>query len=243
MAAYTESPRYRRCQALFDQRYPNFVNAGQQYTAWLAESIRPESTLLDVGCGRDSLAAEAVRSAARSVGIDLVADDLRHNHTVQLPILANAYQLPFRAESFDVIASQWVVEHFPQPLNAFREMARLLRPDGKIILLTTNAHNYVPFLSRLVPEAARTFALTRLLRRPVHESHPTFYRANTRRALSRAAEQAGLRVAQIAYVGNPFYMAFSLPLFRLALLYERLTDAPRLNRFKLYLIARLEKMA
>jgi SAM-dependent methyltransferase len=243
MGAYTESPRYRRCQALFDQRYPNFVNAGQQYAAWLADVISVDSTLLDVGCGRDSLAAVPIRQAARSVGIDLVADDLRHNHTVQLPVLANAYHLPFRAASFDVIASQWVVEHFPQPVNAFREMARLLRPDGKIILLTTNAHNYVPFLSRLVPEAARKVALRRLLRRPVHESHPTFYRANTGRALSRAAEQAGLRVAQIAYVGNPFYMAFSLPLFRLALRYERLTDSPRLNHFKLYLIARLEKMA
>ncbi len=243
MSAYTDSSRYRRCQALFDQRYPHFVNAGQRYAAWLADAVSADSTLLDVGCGRDSLAAEAIRGAARSMGIDLVADDLRYNHTVQLPVLANAYHLPFRAESFDVIASQWVVEHFPQPVAAFREMARLLRPDGKIILLTTNAHNYVPFLSRLVPEAARKVALTRLLRRPAHESHPTFYRANTRRALSRAAGQAGLRVAQIAYVGNPFYMAFSLPLFRLALLYERLTDAPRWHHLKLYLIAQLAKIA
>jgi ubiquinone/menaquinone biosynthesis C-methylase UbiE len=241
MSAYTQSPRYRRCQALFDRRYPNFVNAGERYAQWLAAALTPDSTLLDLGCGRDSLAAEAIRRAARSIGVDLVADDLRHNRVVQLPVLATAYRLPFRAERFDVIASQWVVEHFPQPERAFDEMARVLRPHGKVILLTTNAHNYVPLLSRLVPSAARRLALNRLLRRPAHESHPTFYRANTRRALSHLAERARLRLEQLEFIGNPFYMAFSVPLFRLALLYERLTDSPRLRCFKLYILARLAK--
>jgi SAM-dependent methyltransferase len=241
MSAYTESPRYRRCQALFDRRYPNFVNAGERYAEWLARAITPEATVLDVGCGRDSLAVAALRRAKRSCGVDLVADDLRHNRVVQLPVLATAYQLPFRAESFDVIASQWVVEHFPEPERAFSEMARVLRPNGALILLTTNAHNYVPLLSRLVPSAARHFALRRLLRRPAHESHPTFYRANTRRALSSLAERSGLRLVQVEYVGNPFYMAFSVPLFRIALLYERLTDSPRLHHLKLYLLARFAK--
>ncbi|PJF34789.1 MAG: hypothetical protein CUN49_13855 [Candidatus Thermofonsia Clade 1 bacterium] len=241
MTAYTHSPRYRRCQALFDRRYPNFVNAGERYAQWLAAALTADATLLDIGCGRDSLAAEAIQRARRSVGIDLVADDLRHNRVVDLPILATAYQLPFRAASFDVIAAQWVVEHFPQPERAFREMARVLRPHGQVILLTTNAHNYVPLLSRLVPSAARRFALNQLLRRPAHESHPTFYRANTRRALSQLAERSGLRLVQLEYIGNPFYMAFSVPLFRLALLYERLTDMPRWQHLKLYLLARLAK--
>ncbi len=241
MSAYTQTPRYRRCQALFDQRYPNFVNAGQRYAEWLSAALTPDSTVLDVGCGRDSLAGHALRRARRSAGVDLVADDLRHNRAVQLPVLATAYQLPFRAQSFDVIASQWVVEHFPDPARAFGEMARVLRPNGSLILLTTNAHNYVPLLSRLVPSAARHFALRRLLRRPAHESHPTFYRANTAKALNALAERCGLRIAQIEYIGNPFYMAFSVPLFRLALLYERLTDSPRLRRFKLYLLAHLRK--
>lgn len=241
MSAYTESPRYRRCQALFDQRYPNFVNAGERYAEWLAAALRPEATLLDVGCGRNSLAAEAIRRAKRSFGIDLVADDLRHNRVVQLPILATAYQLPFRAESFDVVALQWVVEHFAQPERAFREIARVLRPNGTLIVLTTNARNYIPLLSRIVPSAVRHFALKRLLRRPAHKSHPVFYRANTRRALSRLAERSGLHLAQVEYIGNPFYMAFAVPLFRIALLYERLTNSPRLRHFKLYLLARLSK--
>lgn len=241
MSAYTQSPRYRRCQALFDRRYPNFVNAGERYAQWLSAALTPDSTLLDLGCGRDSLAADTMRRTARSIGIDLVADDLRRNRVVRLPVLATAYCLPFRAESFDLIASQWAVEHFQQPERAFDEIARVLRPNGKLILLTTNAHNYVPLLSRLVPSVARNFALNRLLRRPAHESHPTFYRANTRRALSRLAERSGLRLEQLEFIGNPFYMAFSVPLFRLALLYERLTDSPSMQRFKLYILARLVK--
>ncbi len=241
MNAYTESPSYRRCQVLFDRRYPNFVNAGERYAAWVAAALPPSASLLDVGCGRGSLAAQAIRAAKRSFGVDLAAEDLRHNRVVELPILATAYQLPFRAESFDVIASQWVVEHLPEPERAFREMARVLRPNGSLIVLTTNVYNYVPLLSHFVPGKARRFALSRLLRRPPHESHPTFYRANTGRALNRLAQGAGLRLAQIEYIGNPFYMAFSVPLFRLALLYERLTDSRHLRHLKLYLLARLVK--
>ncbi|GAB4552712.1 MAG: hypothetical protein OHK0023_21090 [Anaerolineae bacterium] len=237
--AYTQSATYRRCQALFDAQYPNFQNAGQIYAQWASERIEGTTTVLDVGCGRDSLAAEAIRKARRSLGVDLVPSDLIHNQLVHWPALANAYALPFPTAHVDVITSQWVVEHFPDPQRAFAEMRRVLRPDGSIILLTTNAANYVPRLSRLVPDSVRDFALHRLLRRPRHESHPTFYRANTRRALEQTANAAGLVVKRITFVGNPFYFAFSLPLFRVALWWERVTDTPRRQHLKLYLIAEL----
>lgn len=239
--SYTQSARYRRCQTLFDRRYPNFENAGQRYARWVGAAVGESSVLLDVGCGRTSLAAEAIRAAAQTAGIDLSPSDLRHNDTVRWPILANAERLPFPDAHFDVIISQWVVEHFDAPEHAFREMARVLRPGGQMVVLTTNALNYIPLFSRLVPERARRFALNRLLRRPTHESHPTRYRANTGRALRRVAERAGLRLDQCDYAGNPFYLAFSLPLFRVALAYERLTDWHPLRPLKLYLLATLRK--
>jgi SAM-dependent methyltransferase len=189
-----------------------------------------------------SLAADALRRARRTVGIDLVAGDLRHNQTIHLPLLANATALPFPARAFDTVISQWVIEHFDAPADALREMARVLRPGGRVIALTTNANNYVPLIGRLVPDSARNLAIRRLLRRPAHESHKTYYRANTARQLERLAAGVGLRVRRTAYVGNPFYFAFNVPLFRLALLFEHLTDPQPLRGLKLYLLADLERL-
>ncbi|NBD36905.1 MAG: methyltransferase domain-containing protein [Chloroflexi bacterium] len=241
MSDFTSSSSYRRCQALFDRWYPDFRNAGQRYHDLVTAAVTPETALLDLGCGRDSLAGEAIQEARRSVGIDLSFSNLRHNQTVTHALLADGGTLPFAAASFDVLISQWVMEHLARPQRVFSEIARVLRPNGQAILFTTNALNYVPLASRLGPEKLQSSVLERWLRRPAHESFPTHFRANTGRRLTHLGQNVGLELTACEYVGNPFYLAFSPLLFRGALLFEKITDAPMLRRFKLYLIATLRK--
>jgi ubiquinone/menaquinone biosynthesis C-methylase UbiE len=239
--SYTESPRYRRCQSIFDRAYPDFLNAGDQYQNAVAAVTNSSSRLLDIGCGRMSLAEQAVQTANYTVGIDLMHADLLENSTLHAKAMANAATLPFPDATFDVLISQWVVEHFNEPTTAFREMNRVLRPGGHLVFLTTNANNYIPLFSRLVPDSAQKFLIHRLLRRPTHESFPTFFRANSRRALKRLTAESGFSIDNITYIGNPFYMAFNVPLFRLGLLFEKITDTKSLNSLKLYLLATLRK--
>lgn len=238
---YTQTPRYRRCQAIFDRAYPNFRNAGQRYQDQVAAVTNTTTLLLDIGCGRMSLAEEAIKTANQSVGIDLMHSDLIYNETMDIKALANAGTLPFPDATFDVLISQWVVEHFDDPMAAFKEMNRVLRPGGYLVFLTTNANNYIPLFSRLVPNRLQNFLIHRLLRRPVHESFPTFFRANTRRSIHRIAKNTGFELDQIEYVGNPFYLAFNVLLFRFALFFEKITDTKSLNSLKLYLLATLRK--
>jgi len=241
MSDFTKSARYRRCQALFERRYPDFRDAGQRYQEIIASLLEAQTTLLDLGCGRDSLAAEQLRAAQLSVGVDLDLLDLQHNRSVAYHALANGEGLPFAAASFDLLISQWVIEHLEYPQRVFLEIARVLRPGGHAVLFTTNARNYIPLATRLVPQKLQGQLLERFLRRPTHESFPTFYRANTRRKLALLAQRAGLQLETPIYVGNPFYLAFSPVLFRLALLFERLTDHAPLQSLKLYLIVTLHK--
>ncbi|RMG87118.1 MAG: class I SAM-dependent methyltransferase [Chloroflexi bacterium] len=242
MSAYTESPRYRRCQAIFDRTYPNFRDAGQRYADRIAAALTEETRLLDVGCGRTSLAADVMQQAQARIGIDLSFSDLQHNTSMHAVAMADAAHLPFPDAHFDLLVSQWVVEHFVEPEAAFTEMARVLRPDGRLVLLTTNANNYIPLVSRLVPDGLQRFMIEKLLRRPSHESFPTTYRANTRRAIQRIASRTGFEVESLEFVGNPFYMAFNVLAFRVAMLYERMTDWRPLNGFKLYIVATLRRI-
>lgn len=242
MSEFVHSPRYRRCQARFDRWYPGFRDAGSRYYDLVAAAVTSETTLLDLGCGRASLAGAAFRDVHQSVGIDLDLDDLRHNTTVAHALLADGETLPFASASFDLLISQWVVEHLARPEYVFREVARVLRPGGQIILFTTNALNYIPLVSRLTPAAWQSGALRRWLKRPEHESHPTCFGANTRRRLTHLAQVAGLEMTSCEYVGNPFYLAFSPLLFWVALLFEKATDPQPLRCLKLYLLATLKKI-
>ena len=56
--------------------------------------------------------------------------------SIHLPfLLADAQALPFRDQSFDTVVSSLSTCTFPNPLAALRDMARVCRSDGKILLL------------------------------------------------------------------------------------------------------------
>lgn len=241
MSDFTSTRQYRKCQEIFTRWYPGFRNAGEQYQDIIADLVTPESLLLDLGCGRMSLAAEQIQRVKRSVGVDLGFADLQHNKTVSHPVLADAKALPFPDNSFDLIISQWAVEHFERPEAVFAQIARILRPGGHCVLFTTNANNYIPLLSRMLSGRSRGGLITRLLRRPQHESFPTYYRANTARRIAELGKQVGLYTADTIYAGNPFYLAFSPALFYLGLAFEKITDVQSLYHFKIYLLSVISK--
>jgi ubiquinone/menaquinone biosynthesis C-methylase UbiE len=56
----------------------------------------------------------------------------RVSHTV-----ADLTRLPYADGSFDAIICGWVLEHLPDPTPGLRELARVLQPSGKLLLLST----------------------------------------------------------------------------------------------------------
>ena len=190
-----------------------------------------------------SLAAEQIGHASLCVGLDPSLEDLIHNRDVTYRVGGSGETLPFPSSSLDLIVSQWTVEHLARPQVVFDEMARVLRPGGRLVVFTTNANNYIPLVSRIIPDQMQDALIERLLRRPTHETFPTYFRANTRRSLKRLARGAELVLEECTYVGNPFYFAFSPLLFRFALLFEKLTDPRPLRGLKLYMLATLRRPA
>ena len=50
-----------------------------------------------------------------------------------------AEDLPFLDNSFDIVISRRAFHHFPDPETSFREMARVLKPSGKLVLIDMEA--------------------------------------------------------------------------------------------------------
>jgi SAM-dependent methyltransferase len=113
------------------------------YDAALLAHLRPADRVLDVGCGTGSITRAAARRARCAVGVDLssamlalagrraAAEDLR---TVRF-LHGDAQVHDFAPESFDVAVSRNGVMFFGDPVAAFANIARALRPGGRLAML------------------------------------------------------------------------------------------------------------
>lgn len=84
--------------------------------------------LLDLGCGDNRL----VRAHGNGTGVDV--EDFGADLT-----LTNFDSLPFEDSSFDTVAIIASINYFPRPAVVLCEGARVLRPDGRLLVTMANA--------------------------------------------------------------------------------------------------------
>jgi ubiquinone/menaquinone biosynthesis C-methylase UbiE len=122
-----------------------------------AAAVAAGAELLDVGCGPGHLCAAAARRGARVTGVDL-AEGMVALARRTYPGLrfreADAEALPFPDGAFDAVVGAFVVNHLPEPEDGVAELARVLRPGGRIVLAMWDAPERVALFG-LFEEAMR----------------------------------------------------------------------------------------
>jgi arsenite methyltransferase len=111
----------------------------------LLGALEPGEDVLDVGCGAGTdtlIAAQMVGRNGSVTGIDMTpamvakaeraAAEMGFGHVTITA--GSAEQLPFVDASFDVVISNGVIDLIPDKDAVFAEMARVLRPGGRIQL-------------------------------------------------------------------------------------------------------------
>jgi demethylmenaquinone methyltransferase/2-methoxy-6-polyprenyl-1,4-benzoquinol methylase len=91
--------------------------------------------VLDVAAGTGDLSRELHRQGLRAVATDLSYNMLHAGKEMPERVQANAAQLPFRSASFDGITCGYALRNFTDLRKTFEEMARVLRPGGRLSLL------------------------------------------------------------------------------------------------------------
>lgn len=104
-----------------------------------AAGITDGETVLDVACGTGNSAIPAAKLGARVTALDLVAHLLEQGRAaasdagVEIDwVEGNAQDLPFDAESFDVVISVFGCMFAPDHQAAASEIGRVLKPGGRI---------------------------------------------------------------------------------------------------------------
>jgi ubiquinone/menaquinone biosynthesis C-methylase UbiE len=95
---------------------------------------RPDSRLLEVGCGRGFLTRKVQKLCPGTWGVDVNPESVRHGVTTGLRVM-NACELKFADQTFDAVFSFHTIEHIPNLGVALEEMQRVLRPNGLLLLV------------------------------------------------------------------------------------------------------------
>jgi len=97
--------------------------------------------VLEVGCGSAVDSIELSRRGASAVAMDYSLRALWHasqyvsaGHVHVSLAAGDVFQLPFKSNTFDLVFSQGLIEHFTKPSAAIREQIRVIRPGGLLCI-------------------------------------------------------------------------------------------------------------
>jgi len=161
----------------------------------LARHVSPGNRVLDYGCGGGIFSKKLVQEGCDVVGMDVAEQALlvaRSRVPEALFIRLDPGE-PLPADGFDVIWASEVLEHVYHTGYLMREFARVLRPNGKL-LVTVPYHGFLKNLAIVLLRFERHFN--------PEGAHVRFF---TRRSLERLAQRAGLRAVEFVGLGRAPY--------------------------------------
>jgi ubiquinone/menaquinone biosynthesis C-methylase UbiE len=126
----------------------------------------PDDTVLDVACGPGIVVCAFSKVVAHATGLDLTPAMLDRARTLQQAKgltnitwqLGEAIPLPYPDASFSIVTSRFAFHHFLDPLAAIKEMARVCRTGGRVVVID----------SAPAPDKADAFNAMELVRDPSH---------------------------------------------------------------------------
>lgn len=124
------------------------IHSFAQFTRFNGQKV------LEVGVGASTDFIQWVRAGAIAYGIDLTQEAISHaQHRLDLYNLkaedirvADAENLPYVDNNFDLVYSWGVIHHSPNTIKALEEIIRVLRPGGKAKIMIYNRHSILSFL-------------------------------------------------------------------------------------------------
>ena len=137
---------------------------------WLVDHVAPEPgwLVLDVAAGTGWVGRTLAAHGCDVVVLDrteamLEAGRSSLPHSCR-PVRGDADRLPFAADCFDAVVTRFSLHHLVEPLHALREMVRVARPGGRVVVKD--------LVASTDPETARRQDRVEALRDPSHLRMP-----------------------------------------------------------------------
>lgn len=136
-----------RSKNYFDKKSANFFDTFDgKFCSFMYEGVmqkiktQPFKSLLDVGCGTGAMLSMVTseNDDIQACGIDLSEKMIEKSaellgQRVQL-IVGDSDNLPWNENYFDLVVCNASFHHFPEPLKVLKEIKRVLKPNGRVII-------------------------------------------------------------------------------------------------------------
>lgn len=142
----TIQKQFTKTAEAFVKHYPRDTD---EMLAERADFAKPQAQdrTLDVACGGGTLVLALAPRVASAFGIDLTPAMLAHARACQTELqiqnaafaCGEAERLPFADSTFDLVTCQFSLHHMQKPEAALREMLRLTKPEGRMMVVDTLA--------------------------------------------------------------------------------------------------------
>lgn len=173
---------YKRIWDIFSDRFGRTIFHPQYFAkkyAWEAvvmAEAKAHGVLLDIGCGRMPYRDLFLKKVNKYIGLDHPKTAKLYHGKFKPDIYANATKIPLKDKSIDTIIMFMVLEHLHNPERALREIKRLTKKEGIIVVSTVQLY-------------------------PIHDEPYDFLRY-TKYGLKELFERSGLKLIRIKSQGN-----------------------------------------
>jgi SAM-dependent methyltransferase len=105
----------------------------QILSQWIERLPGDALLVLDIGGRYQPYRPLLGNRVKRYVGLDVISSEL-------LDVVGSGQQLPFKSSTFDLVIATGVFEFFPEPREAAREIHRVLRPGGQLMISVASVY-------------------------------------------------------------------------------------------------------
>ena len=119
-------------------RLPSLVISAFKYR----DTIRfiPNGNGLDIGCGNGKFIRDMNSLGWQFEGVEFDANAVDICHKAGLKVFhGDLHTAAFKDNGFDLISARHVIEHIPDPVNFMKEIARILKSGGRLVIKTPNS--------------------------------------------------------------------------------------------------------
>jgi len=126
---------------------------------FLSSYLNEKQTIVDLGCGIGYPVEYLLKKYPKDIiySVDINNQVLKYGvsiGTIKNPVNSSIYNLPFSKNFADIVFMMDILEHLEQPGQALKEVHRLIKDDGIVVIITPNGHWLYQTLRKILKKSA-----------------------------------------------------------------------------------------